>query len=204
MSPRPYRLGARTAAVAETRERVVAAARGVFAEGGFHRSAVDEVARRADVARATVYHQFGNKLGLLEAVLVDFELRAGLETLIAVVERTPADELLRAAVTAGCAYWATDPVLARRILGFATVDPEAHELLNRHDAGRLRLLTRMVDRLAEGGRLRADCPPARALDILWLLTSFEAFDQLTRQRGLTAAEAAETLATMAEEQVGRR
>src|SRR6266496_2704183 len=83
LSPRPYRIGKRAAGVAETRSRVVAAARAVFAEDGFHRAAMEEVARRADVARATVYYQFGSKLGLVEAVLDDIERRGGQDRVVA-------------------------------------------------------------------------------------------------------------------------
>ena len=67
----------------------------------------------------------------------------------------------------------------------------AADLLAGHDAGRLRLLTRTVERL--------DLPdPERALDALWLLTGFAAYDDLTRGRGLSTAGAAELLAGLAE------
>ena len=58
----------------------------MFAGTGFHRASLDEIARRADVARATVYHQFGSKLGVLGAVVEDFERRAGLAALAELVE----------------------------------------------------------------------------------------------------------------------
>jgi AcrR family transcriptional regulator len=191
VSPRPYNLGARAAAVAETRENVVGAARQLFAGTGFHRASLDEIARRADVARATVYHQFGSKLGVLDAVVQDLERRAGLAELAALVETGPVETLVRDVVTAGCDYWATDPALARSIIAFAVTDPHAADLLAGHDAGRLRLLTRMVERLAVPDR-------ERALDGLWLLTGFAAYDDLTRGRGLRTAAAAALLADLAE------
>ena len=191
MSPRPYNLGVRTAAVAETREKVVGAARRLFAEVGFHRVSLDEIARRADVARATVYHQFGSKLGVLGAVVEDYERRAGLAALADLVESGPVETLARDVVTAGCTYWSTDPALARSIIAFAVSDPQAADLLAGHDAGRLRLLTRMVGRLDL-------LDPERALDALWLLTGFAAYDDLTRGRGLSTARAAELLSGLAE------
>jgi AcrR family transcriptional regulator len=191
MSPRPYNLGARTAAVAGTREKVVGAARQLFADAGFHRVSLEEIARRADVARATVYHQFGSKLGVLGAVVEDYERRAGLAALAELIETGPVATLARDVVTAGCTYWSTDPALARNIIAFAVTDPQASDLLAGHDAGRLRLLTRMVDRLD----LR---DPERALDTLWLLTGFAAYDDLTRGRGLSTTRAAELLSGLAE------
>jgi AcrR family transcriptional regulator len=196
MSPRPYTLGARTASVAETRDKVVESARLLFAEAGFHRVSLEEIARRADVARATVYHQFGSKLGVLGAVVADYERRAGLASLAELIETGPVATLTRDVVTAGCAYWATDPALARSIVAFAVTDPQAADLLAGHDAGRLRLLTRMVERLGSSD-------PERALDVLWLLTGFAAYDDLTRGRGLTTTAAATLLADLAEVALGR-
>ena len=61
------------------RERVVAAARAVFAERGLEAS-VPEVAARAGVGKATVYRSFPSKEHLIAAVVVDrledFERRA--------------------------------------------------------------------------------------------------------------------------------
>src|SRR5918994_2321731 len=94
MRRRPSRLGVRADAVDETRQRVVAAARERLSESGYHGTSVDDVARRADVARATVYHQFGSKVGLLEAVIEDFERRAGLPALARLVQEAPAPPLL--------------------------------------------------------------------------------------------------------------
>ena len=201
MSPRPYRLGARSAAVAETRARVVSAARDMFTEDGFHKVSLDAVARQADVARGTVYHQFGSKVGLLEAVVRDFEQRAGLDRLVQLVERAPTDRVLRDVVTAGCHYWATDPTLVRKVIAVAVTDADAAQLLAGHDAGRLRLLTRVVERLATGERLQAACPPKSAVDTLWLLTSFATYDELTHGRGLSTRATATLLTNLAEKHV---
>ena len=101
MSPRNYRIGKRAAAVADTRARIVEAARAVFAQDGFHRAAVEEVARRADVARATVYYQFDSKLGLVGAVLDDIELRGEQERVIAALAHPDAVEATRRAFAEG-------------------------------------------------------------------------------------------------------
>jgi AcrR family transcriptional regulator len=67
MSPRHYQLGKRQEQIDESRRRVIAAARTLLAELPNYTSfTVEEVAKRADVARATVYYQFSSKTGLLE------------------------------------------------------------------------------------------------------------------------------------------
>src|ERR1035437_10465716 len=69
MSPRPYRLGRRQAAVEDTRARILAGARAVLGEHGFAGFTIDAVADRAGVARMTVYYQFDSKGALLDALL---------------------------------------------------------------------------------------------------------------------------------------
>ena len=69
MSPRPYRLGQRQVAADETRSRILNAARSQLEEEASF--SIDAVARRADVARMTVYYQFGSRRGLLEAAGAD-------------------------------------------------------------------------------------------------------------------------------------
>jgi AcrR family transcriptional regulator len=69
MSPRPYRLGQRQAAIEPTRTRILSAARALLmSSDGYSRFSIEAVARQADVARMTVYHQFGSKIGFLEAL----------------------------------------------------------------------------------------------------------------------------------------
>ena len=65
---RRYKLGKRAESAAETRARIVEAARALFEETGFHQVSVDAVAARAKVGRTTVFEQFGSKRKLLQAV----------------------------------------------------------------------------------------------------------------------------------------
>jgi TetR/AcrR family transcriptional regulator, cholesterol catabolism regulator len=53
----------------QTRERIIAAAAASFAEQGFDGTTVDDIAERADVARATVFNYFSDKQELLRAYL---------------------------------------------------------------------------------------------------------------------------------------
>jgi AcrR family transcriptional regulator len=71
-------LGARTqgrADAARNREKVIAAARRLFAERGVANVTIDQVARAAGVGKGTVFHRFGDRAGLVMA-LVDDEERA--------------------------------------------------------------------------------------------------------------------------------
>jgi AcrR family transcriptional regulator len=50
----------------EVRERLYAAAISLFTERGFTETTMDDIAERADVARATVFYHFPQKIGFLE------------------------------------------------------------------------------------------------------------------------------------------
>src|SRR5258706_894114 len=79
MPTRPYVSSVRTAAATEKRARVIeAAARSLRQDASIASFSLDAVARAAGVTRLTVYHQFGSRRGLLEAVFDDIAQRGGL------------------------------------------------------------------------------------------------------------------------------
>jgi AcrR family transcriptional regulator len=65
--PRSYDMTGRAAAVAETRERIVAAAIAVYAREGFRAASMQSIAREADVAPATVLNHFSTGEQLVAA-----------------------------------------------------------------------------------------------------------------------------------------
>ncbi|WP_306031002.1 TetR/AcrR family transcriptional regulator [Stappia sp. MMSF_3263] len=63
----------------ENRAKLIAAARRAFAEQGFAAASMDELTADAGLTRGALYHNFGDKKGLLAAVVaeVDGEMAAG-------------------------------------------------------------------------------------------------------------------------------
>jgi AcrR family transcriptional regulator len=61
-------------------DRVATAALEEFAEYGIRRTTIDDVARRAEVSRMTVFRRFGSKQGLVDVVIAG-EVRRGMEQL---------------------------------------------------------------------------------------------------------------------------
>jgi AcrR family transcriptional regulator len=197
MSPRPYRLGRRAESIEQTRGRIIAAMRELLARDGYRSASLEEVARVADVTRATVYYQFGSKAGLLQAVVGDIQRRAGQSTVADAVGVTDPIEALRHAFAVGCRFWAAEHPLIRRLTGLAAVDEEISPVIANVEQNRLPLLTGLVERLEAAGQLSPDIPPTRALDVLWMLSSFDAFDQLLTGRSLTVQEVAQILTDLA-------
>lgn len=67
---------------AATTALLLGIARSMFAEQGYAGVGLEDLAARAEVTRGAVYHHFGNKLGLFEAVLesVQSEVASAIET----------------------------------------------------------------------------------------------------------------------------
>lgn len=175
MSPRPYRLGKREEAIGEGRRRILDAARDQLrttdAYPGF---TLDAVARRADVARATVYYQFKNKAGLLEAVCDDLADAGGMADLPEVFTTPDPEAAVSGFIAAMARFWAADRVVMRRLRALAALDPDVGAVIAARDQRRLEGLTVLVGRLPAGTGPRA----GQAVRMLQALTSFETFDAL--------------------------
>jgi AcrR family transcriptional regulator len=173
MSPRPYSLGKRRETIDQSRQQVLDAARSLLAAPDGSAFTVDAVARRADVARATVYYQFGSKAGLLEAVcdhLADLGGLAGLAG--AFTEPDPHRGLWR---FVGCfgRFWAADRAATRRLRAVAALDPDVGAVIAARDQRRHDGLAVLVGRLPD-----PPSDPGRVVRTLAALTSFEMFDAL--------------------------
>ncbi len=197
MSPRPYRLGQRQERVALTRERILAAARLLFSEAGFHAVSLEKVARHADVARKTVYYQFGSKLGLLEGMITEMERRGAIaEHVQQVVEQSQPARLLRDYFRDVCRFWEAETGVMRTLIGVAAVDADARQVLESHDEARRKRLGGLVGRMIHQ-RLRPGYSPKTAVDVLWLLSSFSTFDHLFGRSRIPADRVAFLLSDLA-------
>jgi len=179
MSPRPYRLGQRQATTEQTRARILSAARELLMESrGFSGFSIDAIARQADVARMTVYHQFGSKIGLLEALFDSLATSGGMEQLAAAFCRPEPLDALADYITVFSRFWDSDRLVTRRIHGLAALDPDFEQVIRARDARRREGLHVIVRRLAEKHGRPASGALDEAVDVLYTLISFECFDTL--------------------------
>ena len=159
------------------RERVLRAATSSFLTHGY-RSSVDHIARRAGVAKQTVYHHFPSKDALFKEVARDLAKRVLIEL------ESPSQDVRAGLLRFGRAY-------RRRVLGaqgiatFRTVVPEVPRfpaLARAMYAGSAGVL---VQRLAEylgramhDGRLRRDDPQLAAEVFLGMLVGQDRIKRL--------------------------
>jgi AcrR family transcriptional regulator len=102
-------------------DKVVAAARDAFAEGGASTS-LEEIARRAQVGIGTLYRHFPNRQALLEAVYVD-EVEALCRSAEDLDDLEPWDALV-AWLHRFVAYMGTKQALAQELLDYVDRDAE--------------------------------------------------------------------------------
>jgi AcrR family transcriptional regulator len=98
-----------------TRERLLGAARSVFAGKGYQAATTREIAARAGVAELTLFRHFTSKQGLFEALLEQVQpLHALEELMVRPGERPPVEELT---------------AIGRRLVEFAAQNGELMRLL---------------------------------------------------------------------------
>ncbi|MCH4542891.1 TetR family transcriptional regulator [Ochrobactrum sp. POC9] len=105
----------RIKAMEENRVKLIAAARKAFAEKGYAAASMDELTAEVGLTRGALYHNFGDKRGLLAAVVsqMDSEMAARAQAIA-----TRADNLWDELLAEGVAYieMALDPDIQRIVL----------------------------------------------------------------------------------------
>ena len=185
---RRYTMSARAEAMSRTRQQIIdAAARQVRASP--EPLTLTGIAAGAGVSRATIYRHFGSVTDLLDGVAADLLARARYGRLLAALELPDPAVALRQVITAGTGIWAADPALVRNLTALGRTQPEALPVITQLERGRLAAMEHLAARLHQADRLRADLTPARAVDLLLVITAFAAWDELVTSRNRTPAEA---------------
>jgi len=186
---RAYTSPRRAAAADKTRARIVAAARDLLT-GGDKRPpfSLEGVAKRADVTRLTVYHQFASKRGLLEAVFDDVAREGGLvEDLPKLFAHTGIEAALREFVRVFCRFWAYRSGIMPKLASQMRNDEDIVESLTQRIERRRQVLATLVRRLLPKMKDKA---AADLVDVLFASTGFEMYEALSvRSRSAKAVEA---------------
>jgi AcrR family transcriptional regulator len=105
------------------REKVLAAALELFGERGYHATSIADIGLRAGISKSVLYHYFGSKAGLYEAI-AEMEGRALLERVAAAVPSDPDAPRLRAGVDEFFSFLAERPAAWRLLVRDPPADPE--------------------------------------------------------------------------------
>ena len=202
VNPRTYNSPRRIVAATQTRERIVVAAAAILATAeGISGFSLQAVADKAGVTRLTVYNQFGSRRTLLEAVFDDMAVRGGLHRIPGVMAGSDPQAGLLRVIAIFCDFWSFGCDALGPLHAAGASDPEFGASVRERNERRRRLLSVLVRRMAEGCKLR---PKALGdlIDVLFALTSFQFFSQLTA-RGRTAEAACGLIQGLATDAVRR-
>jgi AcrR family transcriptional regulator len=201
---RRYEQRLRAETADETRQHILDAVAERLRDAPTEPLGLDQIAKLARVARSTIYLIFGSRAGLFDAFTEDLADRSGLARLTEAVANPDARKHLREGIAAGFRMYAEDLVVYRVLFSMNHLDPAsvggAVERMEERRAGGMAYLAR---RLAEDAVLRDDVTMEQAIDLLWVLCSFETFDALYSDRGKSLEEAIELIAWTAEQSLCR-
>jgi len=152
-----------------TREGILNAARELFVGKGYFATTVEEIARTARVAPATVYAVGGGKHGLLRTLIETGTSTDEVAKILArITSATDPDELIRFIVHCTRVLFEEWSGLMRQVVAAAGQEPRVRESMQiAHDSqrGGLQLTAQQLGRM---NALRDGLDVAGATDLLWL------------------------------------
>jgi AcrR family transcriptional regulator len=178
VAPRPYRMRARAAAVALTRQAVLAAARELFEGDGFAQVSLDDVADAAEVSRGTVYHHFGSRSGLIEALTTATDDAAGYPQLIEISRQDDPAAALHDTIVEAVGFIHRTRPLFDHLRTLAHLEPDTRQMVERKDAARRTLIADLVRRAADADLLHDTVTAAHATALLTAVTAYDAIREL--------------------------
>jgi AcrR family transcriptional regulator len=173
---RRYQARRRQRQVDAGRERILAAARELLDADDGQVFSIDAVARRAGVARMTIYNQFESKAGLLEDLFDSIAERGAFGRMGDVFAIDDPDEALDAFVDLFGLFWTKSRSAHRKLRAAALVDAELDKAIVARNERRRLGITELVRRISRSRKLAM--PKDDAIRVLFVLMSFDTFDAL--------------------------
>jgi AcrR family transcriptional regulator len=177
---RVYKSDRREQQAAETRNRILDAARSLIQKSGFEETTIEAIAGEAGVAAPTVYAVFGSKRGILQGLMERAAFSSGYLNLIreAGKDEDPHTRLRLAARISRQIYDALQSE-AELLRGAAAAAPD---FVREKEKLRYDRQSGMVSFLEAKGALRKELSASKARDILWTLTARDVYRMLVIER----------------------
>lgn len=176
MKARSYTSVERQRTVEAGRERIVAATRELLEDEDGEGFSIDAVARRAGVARMTVYNQFESKAGLLEALFDALALNGPLGGMGEIFRIADPVAAFDDYVALFGRFWTVNRRTHRRLRAAAMHDAELAAAIASRNERRRNGVAELIRRL--GDRARPVVPSEEAVNVIYVLLSFDTFDAL--------------------------
>ena len=173
---RAYTPVERQRSVEAGRERIISAARDLLADDDAEGFSIDAVARRAGVARMTVYNQFESKAGLLEALFDSLAASGPFGQMADVFRQEDPVVALDEYVAIFGRFWTLHRRAHRRLRAAAMHDEELASAIEARNERRRKGITELLRRL--GDRARPVVPRAEVVNVVQVLLSFDTFNEI--------------------------
>jgi AcrR family transcriptional regulator len=198
---RAYDASRRRELAAQSRARVLDAARRRFADQGYAATTIAAIAADADVSVQSITKNFGNKPGLVRALFESALVGDDDATPLADrswiteihAEPDPRTKLRMFADTLAGILPRTAPI--QLLIREAAADPGLDAVWQQIKFGRLMGMSDMANNLAAGDHLRSGMTVERARDILWTYSAPEIYELLVIERGHSTQDYAEFIAS---------
>jgi AcrR family transcriptional regulator len=190
---RSYEQKARAESAAETRLRVIEATRNLLTRAPLENVSLPAIAAEAEVARSTVYAIFGSREGLMVALAEDLLERGGFARIGQALRGPDVVRAFEISMDVAMELYSQEHAVSQALLSLSAVDRDASSAAARLNFGRREGMRKLAQRMHDQGVLRDDVTVDEAADVLWIITSFETFEQLYRGRSLTPQEVGQRL-----------
>lgn len=195
MKKRTYKSTARSEQAANTKTRILVAAKILFESEGFESVTVEKIARLAEVAAPTIYALFQSKRGLLRALMDETLPADQFNELVeaSIKEKSPEARLQISAKIARQIYDA-EKTQMDVFRGAAVLAPEFKELEKEKEMRRYDRQEVTIKAMIKEKSLAEHLTAAKARDILWALTGRDMYRMLVVEQGWTSDEYEDWLA----------
>ena len=166
------------------RSELIDASLRLFAEQGFRATTIADIAAATGTAHGLVYHYFGSKDELLEAVLERYTFLPRLRALLDVSPARPAADVLTEIASGLSDVLRDRPEVLRLVVAEAPINPIVGQALARVTEEGLTLLTDYLRARMAAGELRIHDPSVPARALFWAI--------ITKHLGPTDADGFET------------
>lgn len=186
---RPYRSLARNAQAAQTRGRILVAAKNLFESEGFECVTIEKIAQSGDVSIPTVYSLFQSKRGVLRALMDEVLPADQFDALVemSIQEKSPEIRLSISAKIARQMYDA-EKVQMNLFRGAVVLAPEFKELEKEREMRRYSRQEVTIKAMVREKSLAKGLSEVRARDILWAFTGRDMYRMLVVEQGWTSEE----------------
>ncbi|CDZ81843.1 mycofactocin system transcriptional regulator [Candidatus Rubidus massiliensis] len=194
---RPYRSLARNAQAAQTRGRILVAAKNLFESEGFECVTIEKIAQSGDVSIPTVYSLFQSKRGVLRALMDEVLPADQFDALVemSIQEKSPEIRLSISAKIARQMYDA-EKVQMNLFRGAVVLAPEFKELEKEREMRRYSRQEVTIKAMVREKSLAKGLSEAKARDILWAFTGRDMYRMLVVEQGWASEEYEKWLAQL--------